>query len=136
MRGLFAKYEAVRDGVTTGNRVPKDYARALYLRAKKSAQVRSIDFSISEGEIVEKLIASGGKCAITGLRFSMEKVDGVRIRPWMPSLDRIDAAVGYTASNCRIVCAAVNLALNQFGEKMFYKIAYATILKTKFCGTE
>jgi hypothetical protein len=136
-RALSARYDVISElAAATTRHIPNDYANALYLRARKSAQHRHIVFSITEEEIEEKLRGSGNKCAVTGITFSLRKEPGIRIRPWMPSLDRIDASKGYTNENCRIVCASVNLALNQFGEGMFYKIAYATVMTAKFCGTE
>lgn len=44
----------------------------------------------------------------------------------MPSIDRIDTTRGYTPDNVRLVCAAVNLALNQFGEGIFFRIVTST----------
>ena len=39
------------------------------------------------------------------------------------SLDRIDSSKGYTVENCRLVCTAVNLAMNEWGEDVLERIA-------------
>ena len=68
-----------------------------------------------------------GKCEVTGIPFSLVRTGGrsVTARPWIPSVDRISCAVGYEQNNCRIVCHAVNMAMNQWGEKFLMRIAKA-----------
>lgn len=65
---------------------------------------------------------SGGRCAMTNARFSMKPEKGKFKRPWAPSIDRIDVAKGYEFSNCRLVCTAVNLAMNEWGEKVLFEL--------------
>jgi hypothetical protein len=59
------------------------------------------------------------RCAVTGRRFSMEPVPGVRARPFAPSLDRIKSNEPYREANCRLVCAAVNAAIADMGDATF-----------------
>ena len=62
----------------------------------------------------------GGCCALSGLPFNLRVVGGGKAqRPYAPSLDRVDAASGYTRDNVRLVCQAVNFALNAYGEDVF-----------------
>lgn len=71
--------------------------------------------------------AQGGRCALSGLPFNLRVVGGGKARrPYAPSLDRVDAASGYTRDNVRLVCQAVNFALNAFGEDVLREIALAT----------
>lgn len=63
--------------------------------------------------------AQEGRCAVTSLAFNDIKPQGLRIRPWLPSLDRIDSRQGYQPGNLRIVCGFVNVALNGFGNEFF-----------------
>ena len=67
--------------------------------------------------------AQGGRCALSGLR---QVGSGKVLRPFAPSLDRIDSTGGYTRDNVRLVCQAVNFALNAYGEDVFREIATAT----------
>lgn len=69
---------------------------------------------------------SAGACEVSGIRFSLER-DGGRKRRWAPSIDRIDNTRGYTRDNCRLVCVAVNLALNEFGEEALTLIARGVV---------
>jgi hypothetical protein len=70
--------------------------------------------------------AQGARCALTGIGFDLRVVGtGQARRPFAPSLDRIDASAGYTRDNTRLVCQAVNFALNAFGEDVFREIALA-----------
>lgn len=133
MRELALRYEAI---VNLSNEVahralPSDYHLALYLRSKKNAGTRKIEFSLTEADVIELMRRAKGRCEITGIAFSLEKYSGVRIRPWMPSIDRINASLPYCLDNCRMVCASVNIALNQFGSEMFYKIAYAAVQRRR-----
>lgn len=71
--------------------------------------------------------AQGGCCALSGLPFHLRVVgSGKARRPFAPSVDRVDSASGYTRDNVRLVCQAVNFALNTFGEDVFREIALAT----------
>jgi hypothetical protein len=71
--------------------------------------------------------AQGGRCALSGLHFDLREVGSRKARrPFAPSLDRIDSTGGYTRDNVRLVCQAVNFALNAFGEDVFRDIAKAT----------
>jgi hypothetical protein len=80
-------------------------------------------FSAAEGAaLVER---SGGKCEITGIAFSMDKAPGTFRRPLAPSIDRIDNALPYSASNCRLVCLCVNIAINEWGIALFRRVCKA-----------
>ena len=69
----------------------------------------------------------GGCCALSGLPFHLRVVgSGKARRPFAPSVDRVDSASGYTRDNVRLVCQAVNFALNAYGEDVFRAIALAT----------
>lgn len=67
---------------------------------------------------------------VSGIPFEFEnsKGDGRR-RPWIPSIDRIDSSKGYTKGNCRIVCCAVNIAMNNYGEDVLARISEYMTLK-------
>lgn len=70
--------------------------------------------------------AQGARCALTGIPFDLRVVGvGQARRPFAPSLDRIDSSGGYTRDNTRLVCQAVNFALNAFGEDVFREISLA-----------
>jgi hypothetical protein len=73
-------------------------------------------------------VAQGGRCALSGLCFDLRIIgSGKARRPFAPSLDRIDSTGGYTRDNVRLVCQAVNFALNAYGEDTFREIAAATV---------
>jgi hypothetical protein len=70
----------------------------------------------------------GGRCAVTGIRFSLEEYPHALVKhPFAPSLDRMDSRVGYTASNVRLVCVAVNFGMNEWGEDVFMRLARAAV---------
>lgn len=61
---------------------------------------------------------SKGKCELTGIPFNCRKIGKASRLPFIPSIDRISPNLPYTKSNCRIVCLAVNVALNEWGEEV------------------
>jgi len=99
----------------------------LYKRCKIAAKKRGIDFLITPDDIEKLATRAAGRCELTGIAFSFETYKNKKIRPWSPSIDRIHSDQGYTFANVRLVCSAVNLALNQFGEGTLMKIAKALI---------
>lgn len=69
-----------------------------------------------------------GICAISGLPFALTVFPDVLVKhPFAPSLDRISSYVGYTATNVRLVCIAVNLGMGQWGEELYLTFARAAV---------
>lgn len=118
LRRYYALMEAPR-----GQENAKELKPAFMLsRHRKGAKQRGLAFDLSEADIDEALESQGYCCAITGAAFSTAKVEGMRIRPWLPSIDRIDSSSGYLRGNIRIVCGFVNIAMKAFGEKLFTSV--------------
>lgn len=76
---------------------------------------------LHEEQLQRAYARSHGRCELTGIKFSFSPYGGKRA-PFAPSFDRIDASKPYTPSNIRVVCFAVNVALNQWGEDVFRSI--------------
>lgn len=125
-----ARYYAISE---QGTRAPPPIgtARALHKSMVKNAKTRGIPVELEVADVEAMLAACGGACSVTGLQFDSTQYPGHRIRPWMPSIDRIDPAGPYSRANTRIVCAAVNVAMNQFGEAVFLRLAVATVLRQR-----
>jgi len=98
----------------------------MVTRAKKDG--REV---MSKDEFLELWRGSYGMCELTRIRFSAQRMKGCTKRPWMPSVDRRDCSKGYTADNCRLVCVAVNLALNEFGDAVLMQIARSMLAAGK-----
>jgi hypothetical protein len=99
----------------------------MRLTTYRRAQARARTFGreiLSPDEFDKVWRRAGGFCELTGIPLE-PRPDGCgsRIHPWVASLDRIDNANGYTYANTRIVCAAMNIALNEFGESVFRRLA-------------
>jgi len=72
---------------------------------------------------------AGGRCELTGLAFRDGYSQSGRRRPWLPTLDRIDAARGYEPVNMRLVCCAANIAVNDWGDDVFFEMVDAAYRK-------
>ncbi|MCO6440980.1 MAG: hypothetical protein J5I81_07835 [Nitrococcus mobilis] len=100
----------------------------LYRSSRKNADRRGIPFLITERHLHHLAERSGGRCKVTGIPFDFSRVKESFRRPWVPSLDRINGRKGYRPGNCRLVCSAVNIAMNnEWGEGVLRKIAYALV---------
>lgn len=104
----------------------------VFQRAKKNARLRGIPFDLTKAEFDALVKKSDGRCMVSGLPFTTpsRRKAGSR-RPFAPSLDRIDSAVGYTKSNCRIVSIIVNCALNEWGEEPLFEMCRAVAEKQR-----
>lgn len=92
--------------------------------AERNSRQRGIDFNLSDFELITLARRSQGRCELTGIRFELVETNRKWDRqPWAASIDRIDCAKGYAFDNCRLVCAAVNVALNSWGETVLERIA-------------
>ncbi len=99
----------------------------LYKRFARNSKMRKIPFELTADDVREMMLATNGQCQVTGIKFDMHKMDGMRVRPWSPSIDRIDSTKGYTKNNCRIICTAANLSINQWGDEVFYALASSVV---------
>lgn len=106
---------------------PIKYLSRLVTESKVRAQKKLLAFDLDKNFIFQLYEKQRNKCAITGLNFDLQKDSNFRIRPWAPSVDRINSKLGYTKNNIRLVCVAVNLAINQFGDLTFDKMCQAYI---------
>lgn len=83
-----------------------------------------------------------GFCELTGLPFrSPEERTGSANRNRSPSIDRRDAAVGYTKANCRFVLWAVNSLKRDGTDEEMYCVAaalvkHATMLNTSIISSD
>lgn len=93
------------------------WLRGILARAKR----RGLACTLSLQEVIALAEVSGGRCTVSGIKFSDRLVNGRR--PFLASLNRIDCKVGYTFANCRFVCILVNFAMSDFGEDAFRIVA-------------
>jgi hypothetical protein len=104
----------------------------VFQRAKKNARLREIEFLLTKIEFDALVEKADGRCMVSGLPFSAEaKREFGKRRPFAPSLDRIDSAIGYTKENCRIVSVIVNCALNEWGMEPFLEMCEAVVERQK-----
>lgn len=81
-------------------------------------------------QILRALITRAeGHCEVTGIPFSGTPLPGVLKRPFIPSVDRVNAHLNYTYDNCRLVCFCVNAALGQWGDTVFDLMCLARCTK-------
>jgi len=93
---------------------------ALHHSAMKHAKQRSLPCTITKNFVASML--GHGTCSVTGVKFDFRMLGRKKANPFRPSIDRIDSNVGYIPTNVRLVCVAVNFALNEFGEGVFQQI--------------
>lgn len=97
------------------------FTRVALGKTKQNAKGRrGIHFELTQDDLHRMLNECGWQCSVSGQPFTLEVISGKR--PYAPSIDRIDSSKGYTADNCRIVCVAVNYAMNVWGEAILWNI--------------
>lgn len=99
------------------------HLRTAFHSTRKNAGKRTIPFNLKMGDVLSIFHAQGGRCSVSHVQFSLEKINGASRRPFAPSIDRIDSTKGYVKGNIRIVCVAVNLAMNEWGERVLEIVA-------------
>lgn len=91
----------------------------IFRTAKKRSKAAGTVFTITDEERDALIVRANGKCELSGVAFSLAKKDGWFRAPFSPSLDRIHASESYHASNVRLICVAMNWALQDWGESVF-----------------
>jgi hypothetical protein len=105
----------------------------LLRNARKNAKARDLEITLTLDDLKDLAELSQGRCMLTGIPFEhgaegrLKESTTRRKRVWAPSLDRIDSAAGYVPGNVRLVCMAVNAALQEFGDAVLMRIASALV---------
>ena len=127
----YYELEGVPDGDRKIWRLPREkidtrnWKTRLFWQVKISAKKRGVEFSLSLEEVSQLAKLADGRCQITKIPFEFRFTENERRRPWAPSIDRIDPRKGYALENCRLVCVAVNIAMNDWGVELLLKIGRA-----------
>lgn len=94
---------------------------------RAGAKQRGIPFELTKEDVQHLLKQTGLTCSVTGTPFSLDKT-GTRT-PYAPSIDRRDCTQGYTRENCRVVCVAANIGMNNWGDGVLAKMAANMAMK-------
>jgi hypothetical protein len=106
------------------------YLQQTTSRARKRDHLRGRAPEISPEFVADLFDRQRGKCAVTGIEFSLSKAPGGR-RPFAPSVDRVDNAQGYTKNNVRLVCVIVNTAMSDFPKDAFEAMCISVAQRVK-----
>lgn len=108
----------------------KQWLARLQSRASVRARSSDMRFALSPGFAAKLYEDQKGCCAVSGLRFSLERFSDALVKhPFAPSIDRRLSSGGYTEDNVRLVCVAVNFGMGQWGEEVFLTIARAAVAR-------
>ena len=110
--------------------MPRQFAKGMFYSTLRNAKARGVENTLTIDDVLGMVARAGGRCEVSGIPFAFDKAKASR-RPWIPSIDRIDCGVGYTPANCRLVCLAVNFAMNQWGLETLERIALAVRKRRK-----
>lgn len=122
------KYVYIQGDLESGP-IPELFLKEMLGHAKKNAKARDLPFSITLDDLKRLALVDNGMCSMTGIRYEYgiaEEANKAHIRRkriWAPSIDRIKSEHGYEPWNIRIVCVAVNIAMQEFGSDVLKKIA-------------
>jgi hypothetical protein len=124
-----ARYKKERNQVLTYSRAHYRTVRGRFLTLISASRVRSrkkgLEHDLDINWALAKWEQQKGCCLITGIQLEIDtplRSSSKDLNPFSPSLDRIRCDGGYTKDNTRIVCVAVNLAMNRFGVEVFHKL--------------
>lgn len=124
-----AEAEAGRLQLVVTTRARPDFAkhaRQLLKAARRRCAASGAEVTVTEDELIAMMEQQGWRCAVSGIPFDMEATGPNRRafrRPYRPSLDRKRSGGPYSAENVRLVCVAVNVALNEWGDEVLSRIA-------------
>jgi hypothetical protein len=113
---------------TSGKPIYKRSSREVQLEKHMSVIVRSIrtrstqrgfGCDITTDDMMLMFAKQEGRCALSGLKFDLRAGVQARLRPWAPSVDRIDIKKGYLKGNVRLVCIAANMARGDWDDEVF-----------------
>lgn len=93
-------------------------ARVMWWTARKRAQRKKLKFEITMDWIRTRLVA--GVCEATGIALDLS-AGSRRMKAFAPSIDRRDAAGGYTLDNVWMVVCIHNMARGAWGDRILHE---------------
>lgn len=105
------------------------WARILRRRAKARSRQSRMFFNLTVEDMGLLVKRARGQCEVTGIPFSDQPTPNSGRRPFIPSLDRIEPARGYTLANCRLVVFAANMAMSDWGWTVLFRLARGLMRK-------
>lgn len=102
---------------------PLKIFKRLSRAARTRARNRKLAFDLTPEFLFDLYTKSNGRCTMTGIPFDLRTEKTTRVRPYGISLDRIQMRGGYTRGNVRLICCALNIAINEFGWTVYKDIA-------------
>lgn len=105
------------------------HLRKLVSNSRQRAKRRRLPHDLTYDQVLSKCLRTGWLCDLSSMPFSLDK-QGCSRRPLAPSLDRIDIAQGYTDANVRVVCSALNYAMNEWGKDLYLALARGVLRKS------
>ena len=121
--GCYRDAAAGMEAVPRRFRIPDVQYEDMYIALTRRTRGTARALELTRDEFWQMVRRANGRCELSGILFHNRRMAGRRRAPYAPSIDRIDSKSGYTASNTRLVCVAVNLALNEFGDEVLIRIA-------------
>lgn len=97
--------------------------------ARGRAKQLGAPFTLTIEDMEAMYERSSGRCEVSGIQFDMSLGKKGWRQPWRLSLDQIEAGMGYTPENCRLVCFAVNTALGAWGSEVLLTLARGVVAK-------
>jgi hypothetical protein len=113
-------------------------AAVLFGNAKHRAKFKNIAIDIDIEWIVGRFREQKNRCLLSGVKFNFDapyhkRGEAVtRPNPYSPSLDQIVSGNGYTRSNTRLVCAAMNSFIGSTGLEPVLQIAEGLLRKSGY----
>jgi hypothetical protein len=112
------------DPVTAKTKRQKYYerfpARSVLATVQKRADKKGLGFDLTE-EWYDAEFEKG--CPVTGIAFARPRSSG----PWTAHVDKVNPDLGYTQSNCRLVCAMYNQAKGRWTDEDVLDMAYCLV---------
>lgn len=109
-------------------KTPPDY-RKVFVRLLSKSKTRALECGLAFDLTIDGLNTlvelQRDRCALSGFKFLLNEERGKGRRAFLPSIDRIDCAKGYTFGNVRLVLVAVNIGLADFGDETYLRICRA-----------
>ncbi|MBB2964933.1 hypothetical protein [Methylobacterium sp. R2-1] len=102
------------------------YMKRLITTSRSRARLKGWAYDLKEDRLLAMLAEQKGLCAVSGLPFDLSgDVNEKFLRPFAPSLDRVDSRSGYVPSNVRLVCRIVNYGMGPWGYEALRTVAHA-----------